>query len=301
MEKTGVLATNDPDALFSLNADCVCYNPLVPDLDELEKILNSGLNIVSTSGFITGRNMGEGVFERLDEAGKRGNASVFSGGINPGFMNFLPLALTAMCDRVHSISITESADVRDYASPGTWEMLGWGQPLGTDGQQLYVQALNPFFCDGLDLMADALCITLEDHQSEVDFAVATQDIELPYMKLPKGTVAGQKTTWKGIINGQPAITISVAWKMGENLEPNWPLDEGYLIEIEGEPTLRTLIEFSQPSLPGMSREKHLMGLGMVATAMPIVNAIPAVCEAPPGLRTYIDLPLICAARSFYTG
>jgi hypothetical protein len=44
-----------------------------------------------------------------------------------------------------------------------------------------------------------------------------------------------------------------------------------------------------------------MGLGMVATAMPVVNAIPAVCEAEPGVRTYIDLPLICAAHLLYTG
>jgi hypothetical protein len=110
-----------------------------------------------------------------------------------------------------------------------------------------------------------------------------------------------KDSWRGIINGRPGITISVVWKMGENLEPNWSIEEGYHIEIEGEPTLSTLIEFRQPSLPGLSREKYLMGLGMIATAMPIVNAIPVVCEATPGLRTYLDLPLICAGRSFYTG
>lgn len=301
IEKTGILATDDVKALLALGANCLSYNPLIPNLDELEMILEAGINVISTSGFITGQNMGDGVRERLDQAAKRGGASIFGGGINPGFMNYLPLALTAMCDRVYSISVTESADVRDYASPGIWEMLGWGQPIGAEGQGLLVQALNAHFCDGLDLIADALGFNLDDRRNEVEFTLATRDIRLPYMTFPKGTVAGQRTTWYGIAGGRPVITIRVIWKMGEDVEPNWPLEEGYHIEIEGEPTIRTRVEFSQPSLSGLSREERVMGLGMVATAMPVVNAIPAICEAEPGVRTYLDLPLICAAHLLYTG
>ena len=300
IEKTGILATDDVKALLALGANCVSYNPLIPNLDDLEMILEAGINVISTSGFMTGQNVGDGVRERLDQAAKRGGASFFGGGINPGFMNYLPLALTAMCDRVYSISVTESADVRDYAT-GIWEMLGWGQPIGAEGQGILVQALKAHFYDGLDLMADALGFKLDDRRNEVEFTLATRDIRLPFMTFPKGTVAGQRTTWYGIVGGRPVITIRVIWKMGEDVEPSWPLEQGYYIEIEGEPTIRTRVDFSQPSLSGLSREELIMGLGMVATAMPVVNAVPAVCEAEPGVRTYIDLPLICAAHLLYTG
>jgi len=301
IEKTGVLATDDVEALLALGADCISYNPLVPDLDVLERMLKAGLNVVSTSGFITGRNLGDGVRERLDQAAKLGGASIFGGGINPGFMNYLPLALTAMCDRVHSISMTESADVRDYATPGTWEMLGWGQPPGAEGPGLYVQSLNSFFCDALDLMADALAFDLDDRRTEVEYALAKRDIELSYMTFPKGTIAGQRSTWKGIVGGRTVITLNTIWQMGDDLEPNWSLEDGYHIEIEGEPTIHMRMDLLQPSLPGLSREESFIGLGMIATAMPMVNAIPAVCEAAPGMRTYLDLPLICAARLLYPG
>jgi hypothetical protein len=301
IEKTGVLATGDVEALLSLGADCVSYNPLVPNLDELERMLETGLNVVTTSGFISGRNLGDGVHDRLDQAAKRGGVSIFGGGINPGLMNYLPLVLTAMCDRVHAISMTEAADVRGYASPGTWKMLGWGQPPGAEGQGLNVQSVDSFFRDGLDLMAEALAFELDDRRTEVEFALATRDIELSYMTFPKGTVAGQRSTWQGIARGRAVITLSIIWQMGKDLEPSWPFEGGYHIEIEGEPSIRTRVELHQPSPRELSREKRGMGLSMIATAMPVVNAIPAVCEAAPGVRTYLDLPLIRASHLLYPG
>jgi hypothetical protein len=296
IEETGVIATNDVEALLSLGADCVSYNPLVPNPDELERILEAGLNVVSTSGFITGKNVAGGLGNRLDRAAEKGGASIFGGGINPGFMNVLPLVLSGLCDRVHSISVTESADVRDYASPGTWQMLGWGRPPGAEGQGLYVQSLNGFFCDALDLMAEGLSLELDEKRTEVEYGLARNDLELPFMTFSKGTVAGQRSTWRGIAGERAVLSLSVVWQMGDDLDPGWPLESGYRIEIEGEPAISTRIALEQPSVPGLSREERTMGLGMIATAMPVVNAIPAVCRAEPGVRSYLDLPLICAAN-----
>src|SRR5215470_12596231 len=51
----GVRATNDVGALLSLKPDCVVYNPMWPDTSELVRILESGVNVVSTAAFINGR------------------------------------------------------------------------------------------------------------------------------------------------------------------------------------------------------------------------------------------------------
>jgi hypothetical protein len=59
------------------------------------------------------------------------------------------------------------------------------------------------------------------------------------------------------------------------------------MEVEGGPNVHTRVRFS-PS--GVSDPN--IDLGDVITAMAVVNAIPAVCDAAPGIKTYADLPLI---------
>src|ERR1700722_19315570 len=60
IEPLGVTATNDIDALFALKPDCVVYNPMWIDVDELVRILSAGVNVVSTAAFITGQSQGPG-------------------------------------------------------------------------------------------------------------------------------------------------------------------------------------------------------------------------------------------------
>ena len=127
----GVRATRDVDELLALRADCLSYSTLVPKVEEIERFLESGVNVVGTAGYILGTYLEEGARERLDAAGKRGNASLYGSGFNPGLSNVLALVGTGMCDRIYSVSVTESVDVTDYASPATWEAMGWGQPLGS--------------------------------------------------------------------------------------------------------------------------------------------------------------------------
>jgi len=288
----GVRATRDVDELLALRADCVNYNGLFPDVDTLERFLAAGTSVVTTAGMVTGKNLG--VLPRLEKAAKAGGAALFGSGINPGFMNMLPIVLTALTDRVHSISMTETADVRNYPSAGSWETFGWAKPLGHQKQDMDANPMNAVFLDGLDWMADALALELERRSVETDYAVATRDIELPWMRFPKGTVAGQRITWRGFAHGRPVLALTVAWKMGEDLEPKWTAPQGYEIVIEGEPRIRTVVELEQPTLPALSREPDRMDLIMICTAMPPILAIPYVCRAKPGIVTYSDLPTMGA-------
>jgi hypothetical protein len=130
----------------------------------------------------------------------------------------------------------------------------------------------------------------------VEYSLARNDIELPFMTFPKETVAGQRSTWHGMVGGRPVISLRVVWQMGSDLDPGWLPDEGYCIEIEGEPAISTRFNLKQPAHAELSRERQLMGLGMIATAMPVVNAIPAVCRAAPGVCSYLDFPVICASN-----
>ena len=79
---TGVTATNDIEALLALKPDCIVYNPMWIDVDEMARILESGANIVTTAGFVTGHSLGDGR-SRIIEACERGGTSVFGSAMSP--------------------------------------------------------------------------------------------------------------------------------------------------------------------------------------------------------------------------
>src|SRR5437763_11064857 len=91
IEPIGVTATNDVDALLALKPDCVIYNPMWPDTEELVRILEAGVNVVSTAAFINGRG-NPADRDRLLDACERGRASMFGTGISPGLVELVAIA-----------------------------------------------------------------------------------------------------------------------------------------------------------------------------------------------------------------
>jgi len=75
------------------------------------------------------------------------------------------------------------------------------------------------------------------------------------------------------------------------LDPQWTDPQGFKVEIEGEPRVDAVIRFGPPHHSELSEDQHVMKLLMVSTAMAAVNAVPYLCEAPPGVITPIDLPV----------
>jgi 4-hydroxy-tetrahydrodipicolinate reductase len=290
----GITATDDVEALLAAAPDCVTYNPMFASIDELERLLESGVNVVSTAGFITGRAYGTEATERLADAARRGHATLHGTGINPGHANAFALASAAICDRVDRISVLESADASGYASPDTQRSVGFATPIDAPDLAARAEHGTEVFGDAVAMMADALGIDLEQIGSEFEFARATADNDLGFMVIPEGTVAGVRGCWFGMARERRVIELRFEWKMGTHLEPDWKLRHGYFIEIDGEPRVRSQLQLLPP--PDWD-EPDFMGLGMIMTAMPAVNAIPAVCAAPPGLVTAAQLPLV-TARGF---
>src|SRR5258707_8310219 len=97
--RVGVAATNDVYALLGLKPDCVVYNPMWINVDELVRILSAGVNVVTTASFITGHNLGDGR-ERIAAACLQGGSTMFGSGISPGYVNQLSIVAAGICDRV---------------------------------------------------------------------------------------------------------------------------------------------------------------------------------------------------------
>src|SRR5580765_2790962 len=90
IDPLGVAATNDVDALLALRPDCVVYNPMWIDTEELVRILAAGVNVVATAAFITGHNQGAARDQIVDACTRR-NATLFGTGISPGFAELLAI------------------------------------------------------------------------------------------------------------------------------------------------------------------------------------------------------------------
>ena len=290
-EPTGVLATHDVDALLGLAPDACSYNPIWPDVDVLCRLLESGINVCSTSAFVTGRSMGDAAVGRLRDAAERGGVTMFGTGVNPGYVNLFALVSAQICDRVDQIRVLESADASAYESKDTQESVGFAQPLDAPDLVERTRRGSAVFEDAVALMADALGVQLDDITFDCDYARATADNDLGFMVIPEGTVAGIDGRWRGRVGDRDVIVLNYQWIMGRHVDAPFTLRHGYFVEIDGEPAVRSQFQILPPadwSEPGY------MGLGMIMTAMPSVNAIPAVVAAPPGIATHATLPLVTA-------
>ena len=157
----GVAATNDIDALLALKPDCVVYNPMWIDVDELVRILSAGVNVVTTASFITGHNLGDGR-DRILEACEKGGSTIFGSGVSPGFAELLAIVSAMVCNRIDKVSVNEAADTTFYDSPDTEKPVGFGQPIDHPELQQMAAKGTAIFGEAVRLVADALGVELDE-------------------------------------------------------------------------------------------------------------------------------------------
>jgi 4-hydroxy-tetrahydrodipicolinate reductase len=290
VDALGVRATNDVDALLALRPDCVIYNPMWPSIDELVRILAAGVNVVTTAAFINGRRLGPDR-ARLLEACKRGGSSLFGTGINPGFIELLSIVVAGVCDRIDKITISEAAHTMGYDSPATEKAAGFGQPIDDPNLQMMTAEGTAVFGEAVAMVADALGIELDEVVCRAEHAKTTEDLDLGSWQIAAGCVAGVAASWQGRVGNRTLIELNVRWKKAPILEPDWQIEDGHVIEVQGRPTVRTTLQFLPPPDFEATSLADFMVLGHIMTAMPAINAIPAVVAAPPGIVSYPDLPL----------
>ena len=293
IEPLGVCATNDVDALLALKPDVVVYNPMWNDVDELVRILESGVNVVASASFITGHNLGDDR-EKLADACERGGSTLFGSGVSPGFAEMLAIVAGTACDRIDKITIAESADTTLYDSPETERPVGFDMAIDDPDLAPMAAKGTAVFAEAVRLVADALGIELDEITCVSEYAQTTEDLPMASWTIKAGHVAGVFASWQGIVNGKTVIDINVRWKKGQTLEPDWQLDsDGWKITIDGRPTVNMTVGFLPPPdmIENAKTLEDFFVLGHIMTALPPIHAIPAVVAAAPGIATYNDLPM----------
>jgi hypothetical protein len=298
----GVRATTDVVAVLGLEADCVLYTPRDPSVDDVCAILASGKNVVTTAFLFHPRRIRAADRDRLAAACTEGGTSVHGTGINPGNLSgVLPLALAGMSRTIDKITVQERADWSVYESTSiTFDNMAFGQPVETISPTATASLAftSDLFIEQVWFLADTLNAGIDEVTATVEAVAASEQHQIFDRTLHPGSTAGQRWNWVGRRNGEPLVEIEALWTVGGEYPRHWPRPkDGWTLTIEGDPSMQThfisLASFTRPA----TMQEHVRSAS-VATAMQALNAVPAVCEAPPGFATTASLPLISSHTGF---
>jgi hypothetical protein len=298
----GLAATQDKEALIALKPDCVVHTAMTDAdpfaaLDLFAELLAAGINVVSSGPVFLQYPHGiipDDMVEKLQDAGRRGGASLHVNGIDPGFANdVLPLVLTSLSQRVDEVRCSEIADYSTYYQPFVnAELFGFGKSMDDVPPLFSGGILTMAWGSVVRIIAAGLGLTLDEPLTErVEFAEADDDVETVNAVLQKGTRCAVRFEVIGSVDGIPRVVLEHVTRTHPDQRPDWPQpssgDGCYRVEIKGEPMMTVdLVHRGENGDHNVS--------GMIVTAMRLVNAVEAVVDAEPGLVTALDLPLFTA-------
>jgi len=293
--RTGLVATDDTQRLLATAADCVVYTAVGETrpraaVSEIAALLRSGKSVVSTSmmNLIHPASANAKITATLEEACRAGRSTLFTNGIDPGFSgDLMPLAALSLCERIERIRVQELADYGTHADPSWAVPFGFGQPPEAAAPILLPGVPTLFWGGMVRLLADALKVTLDEVTETTERFVATERYEVPMTTIDAGTVSAIRFEVSGIVGGKPVISAEHVTRTRADQAPDWPQPPPghasvHRVAIDGSPPLT--LDLALKAGPGGRG-------GVLATAMRVVNAIPAVCDAPPGLITTLDLAI----------
>lgn len=295
----GLRASRDRDATLALPADAVAYfGPsaihAATNLENLSLALRAGKNVVETTmgAFQNPKRVSPEMREPIEAACAEGGVSFFSGGIDPGFGNDLfPLTVLGVCGRVDSVRTTEFLDAGTYPDQASLQALGLQSSLD-DPPLLDAPGLMTSIWGGpLYMIAEALGVVVEETRELYQRWPAPEAIDFQFGRVARGCAAAQRIELQGIVRGEPRIIIDHVHRIVPEAAPEWPRPASHRahatrVEIRGDPNVVQETVFAD------ERTGDGNAGGCLATGMRAVNAIPAVCGAPPGIVSTLELPLI---------
>ncbi|KMO74042.1 diacylglycerol kinase [Mycolicibacterium chubuense] len=298
-DSTGVLATTDLDAVLATGPECAVYtamadNRLTEALEDYRRILAAGINVVGSSAVFLQYPWGvlpDEMVAPIEEAAKAGNASVFVNGIDPGFANdLLPMALAGTCQSVEQIRCMEIINYDTYDSATVmFDVMGFGGSLDETPMLLMPGVLSLAWGSVVRQLAAGLGLELDEVTETHERVPAPEAFDIASGHIAEGTTAAIRFEVRGMKDGEVAVVLEHVTRLRDDLCPDWPQPAqpggNYRIEITGEPSYALDLCLSSPN----GDHNHA---GLVATAARVVNAIPAVIDATPGIVTALDLPPI---------
>ncbi len=286
----GITASNDWNELLALDADCLNYfgDSLGREeqaIEDLVPFLERGTNVVTFSGFTLAHPATTPPAQRkmIEDACAKGQSTCFFTGIDPGWATTdLAIAALACADVVESVRMSELGYFGGYdAELAMREYFGFGRDESFVPVFVRGGFIETMWSPTLHQLAEVLGVELEKIDLVWDREFAKEDIETGFGTVKAGTCCVVNFELRGWYGGMPLLVLEHVDCVTRDYDTRWNrphanVDLAYRIAITGK--------------PGFDLELAFRNDGSLLSAMPVINAIPAVCEASPGLKGPLDIP-----------
>tara|TARA_B100001778_G_scaffold315667_1_gene301939 strand:- start:462 stop:1292 length:831 start_codon:yes stop_codon:yes gene_type:complete len=269
-------------------------------LDEAETLLRHGKNVVTASFYPLYHppSMPEDLADRFASACAEGNASIFASGIDPGWTcDILPLLLAGVSADITEIRSRELMNYALYDQPdAVRNLVGFGMPMDQTPPMVLDFSMQMVWGPEIRILADGLGVELEEIRTHVEKRALEKTVTVEGMgDFDEGTIGALRFEIQGIVNGKPMLVMEHVTRIDDDCAPDWPYPSSgqgvHQVEITGKPSISVTVHGEEHG------ERGAAGGGNGTAANRIVNAIPAVCEAPPGVLHPLDVtPLNIGAQ-----
>lgn len=295
----GVAATTEVDAVLATEPDAVVYaasGDVRPGdaLADICRAIRSGAAVVTPSlyALYDPRSAPAALREPVEAAIAEGGGSLFVSGIDPGWGNdVLPLLASGLASTIDVVRCQEIFDYTTYDQPDSVRFLiGMGRPMDYEPPMVAPTVPTMVWGGQVRLMARALGVELEEIRETLDRRVLGATVTTEAMgTFDAGTQGALRFEVQGIVDGEPLIVVEHVTRIHPSCAPDWPVppDGGagaHKVIIEGRPRIEINVEATD--------EDGNRAAGGNATAVGrLVNALPWLRQAGPGIYDALDVPL----------
>lgn len=294
----GVAATDDVDAVLGARPDAVAYmasGDVRPDdaARDVARALRGGAVVVTPALYALYDPVGapDAVRRPLDDAARAGDSALFVSGIDPGWGNdVLPALIAGLGGTIDRIRCQEIFDYSTYDQPDAVRYLvGMGQPMA-DVPPMVAPGVPTMVWGGqVRLLARALGVELDEVVEVLERRPLDVTVTNAMGTFEAGTQGAMRFEVQGIVDGHPALVVEHVTRIDAACAPDWPApaDGGagaHRVVIEGRPRIEVTVEATDE---GGNRAAG----GNATAAGRLVNAIPWLRRADPGLYSGLDVPL----------
>ncbi|GJM38464.1 MAG: dihydrodipicolinate reductase [Acidimicrobiales bacterium] len=294
---TGVLATDDVDAVLGRGPDAVVYAASgdtrpTEALDDVLACLRAGASVVTPAiyALLHPATADPRLRAKVDEACEAGGSSFYVSGIDPGWaQDILPLLVTGVAGQIDEIRMQELFDYSTYDAPEiVREVIGFGKPMDYLPPMLIPSVPTMIWGPMIRTVADGLGVELDDITESIERLALSEPVDTIQGRFDAGTQGAFRFAVTGHIAGEPRIVVEHITRIAPHIAPEWPMPAPgksgeHRLVVEGRPRLEVSIHATDGT------DNPADG-GNATAAARLVNVIPVLVDATPGVKGTLDLP-----------
>jgi 2,4-diaminopentanoate dehydrogenase len=308
LDPIGVKVTGEPAELLAVDCDVVLHTALdfpgATTLDDFVTLLEAGKNVITSHPYNNLDARDPSFRQRLEAAAAQGGGTFYASGANPDFVcQRLMLTLSGFSQDVRQIQVEEYFDCVQQANPGILQVIGLngdpGQAMDENSPALWYQ--QQYWFQMIEQLAAAMGVELSRIEAASHSVPAPHRLESPILTIEPGRTGNVAYTSTGYVGEDPFIVMKVGWYLTEAMKPaHVTAPCQWIFSIEGKPSTKTVMSI-EPTLTDLNTMAGEPGApGYVGFGMTLIQAIPAVVDAPAGVRS-TDIPPIHWKRDLRLG